>query len=78
MTTPHDKLIDPFLVLCQNLSTDEMREVSDALSDEAYERDRQARGDTAPVTLDCLLDGWKSFTDCYNALSKLSIFSVSK
>ena len=56
MTTPHDKLLDPFFALCENLSTDEMREVSDALSDEAFARDRNAREDRPPVTLDCLLD----------------------
>ncbi len=58
MEKQHDKLIEPFLLLCQNLSTDEMREVSDALSDEAFTRDRNARGgETPPVTLDYLLDG---------------------
>jgi len=46
MTTPDDKIFDEFFHLCNRLelTTDQIREVSDRLSDEAFSRDRYARG----------------------------------
>lgn len=45
MATPQDKIFNEFLHLCNKLelTTDQMREMSDRLSDEAFSRDKFAR-----------------------------------